>query len=201
MRLAVSPAGRAVGPLLAAVILLNAIGLALPLTAIGLLIVRVVGFEGHPEVHTRRPPRNPSAAGKASPPSVQPRPYPASTPRRVPVLAKGMLPRHPAPSSALPSHPQHCVPAQALNVYYAIKFSPSFMVALFGMLSDSVDLQRGSSHSRQVRLTTPRQTELVRASHPYARPAIFFSALSAFPRASHQFSMRQYCGLDPRSGI
>jgi len=53
-RLLVSPAGRAVGALLSAVILLNAIGLALPLTAIGLLIVRDVGFEGHPEVHSRR---------------------------------------------------------------------------------------------------------------------------------------------------
>jgi uncharacterized iron-regulated membrane protein len=49
-----SPAARAVGPVLASVILLNAIGLALPLTAIGLLIVRDVGFEGHPEVRSRR---------------------------------------------------------------------------------------------------------------------------------------------------
>lgn len=88
MRLPVSEAARAVGPLIASIIILNAIGLALPLTAIGLLIVRYVGFEGHPE---------------------------------------------------------------ALNAYYAIKFAPSFMIAIFGVLSDTVDLRRGASQSRQAR--------------------------------------------------
>lgn len=40
---------RIIGGLLASVILLNAVGMSLPLTAVGILIVREVGFEGKPE--------------------------------------------------------------------------------------------------------------------------------------------------------
>jgi len=128
-----STPARAVGPLLACVILLNAIGLALPLTAISLLVVRYVGFEGHPEVRL-----SPAAFCAAR--------------------HRGGFghPTHGQPAAAVcllicsPPHAARVSP-QELNAYYAAKFAPTFTIALFGMLSDSVDLRVGTSSSRQAR--------------------------------------------------
>ena len=90
-RLFLAPA-RAIGGRLAALIVLNAFALTLPLTAVDLLAVRKLGLENHPE---------------------------------------------------------------ELNAFYAARFTPSMLTALFGLLSDAVDLRRcygarsASSQSRR----------------------------------------------------